>query len=93
MMFGYACRDTNILHPTAMVILQEFSESYDQLRKKDKRFLPDGKAQITGLYKNNKLVSIKTFTICYQNTEKERDKTDKILKKLAIKICEKYNIK
>jgi len=93
MMFGYACRDTNVLLPTAMVILQEFSASYDELRKKDKRFLPDGKAQITGLYKNNKLVSIKKFTICYQNTEIERDKTDKIIKNLALKICKKYNIK
>ena len=75
-----------------MVILQEFSQFYDDLRKKDKRFLPDGKAQITGYYNNNKLMKIKTFTICYQNTEKDREKTDSILKELAINISKKYNI-
>lgn len=93
MMFGFACRDTNQMLPTAMVILQELSQKYDELSKKDKRFLPDGKAQITGIYdKNNKLVSIKTFTICYQNTEKDRKNTDLILKQICEKICEKYNI-
>ena len=71
MMFGYACKDTDKYLPAAMVILQELSQAYDELRKKDNRFLPDGKAQITGKYENDKLVSIKAFTICYQNTEEE----------------------
>ena len=92
MMFGYACNDNDKYLPTAMVILQEFSKQYDELRKKDKRFLPDGKAEITGYYENNKLISIKTFTICYQNTEIEREKTDEIIKELAISISKKYNI-
>ena len=93
MMFGYACRDTKEMLPTAMVILQKLSKSYDKLRQKDKRFLSDGKAQITGLYDdNNKLVGIKTFTICYQNTEKERDKTDKIIMDICNDICSEYNL-
>lgn len=92
MMFGYACRDTKEYLPTAMVILQKLSREYDELRKKDKRFLADGKAQITGMYENNKLQKIKTFTICYQNTEEEREETDKILKDIANKICKEYNI-
>ena len=93
MMFGYACNDTDKYLPVSMVILQELSESYDKLRKKDKRFLSDGKAQITGLYDNNKLKSIKVFTICYQNTEEEREKTDKILIEMVEKIVSKYGIK
>ena len=92
MMFGYACRDNDKFLPTAMVILQELSQYYDELRKNDNRFLPDGKAQITGIYKNNKLKEIKTFTICYQNTENDRTKTDDIIKNIANKICKKYNI-
>ncbi len=92
MMFGYACRDNDKYLPTAMVILQRFSEEYDNLRKIDKRFLPDGKAEITGIYNKDKLIKIKTFTICYQNTEEERDKTDKIIKDMANKICADYNI-
>ena len=92
MMFGYACNDNELYLPTAMVILQELSREYDELRKKDSRFLPDGKAQITGYYENNKLVKIKTFTICYQNTEVERNETDKILTDLATSISNKYGI-
>lgn len=92
MMFGYACKDTLEYLPTSMVILQKFSIAYDELRKKDKRFLPDGKAQITGLYENNKLVKIKTFTACYQNTEEEREETDKIIIDTINKIVSEYNI-
>lgn len=93
MMFGYAVRDTQEFLPTAMVILQTLSMAYDNLRKEDKRFLPDGKAQITGIYSDEgKLLSIKTFTICYQNSEEERDKTDKIIIDMCEDICKKYNV-
>lgn len=93
MMFGYACNDTPQMLPIAMVILQEFARRYDEIRKHDDRFLPDGKAQITGIYDDDfKLVRIKDFTISYQNTEIERNKTDNILIQEAIHICNKYNI-
>ena len=93
-MFGYACNQTNKYLPKAMVILQELSMEYDLLRKKDSRFKSDGKAQITGYYDEDmNLIKIKYFTISYQNTETERDKTDKIIKSLVKKICDKYSIK
>ena len=93
MMFGYACKDTKELLPLAMVILQKFSMAYDELRKKDSRFLADGKAQITGIYdENNKLIKIKTFTICYQNRENDRVNTDKIIEDIARGICNEYNV-
>lgn len=93
MMFGFACDDTPEGLPTAMVILQELSKFYDELRKSDKRFLPDGKAQITGYYDDNmELQKIKTFTISYQNTEDEREETDKILRDKVTEIAKKYGI-
>lgn len=93
MMFGYACRETAQHLPKAMVILQELSRFYDMLRRSDDRFLPDGKAQITGVYNDDgKLVEIKDFTISYQNTEVERFDTDKILIDSATKICHEYGI-
>ena len=92
MMFGYACRDTKEYLPLSMVILQKLSETYDELRQKDNRFLPDGKAQITGIYENNKLIKIKTFTICYQNTEQGREETDNILKNIVNNLCKEYYI-
>ena len=33
MMFGYACNETEELLPLAQVILQEFSQRYNTLRK------------------------------------------------------------
>lgn len=93
MMFGYACNDNLFYLPTAMVILKELSKEYDNLLKVDNRFKSDGKAQITGYYDENmKLIKIKTFTISYQNTEKERKSTDKIIIDICNNICSKYNI-
>ncbi len=92
MMFGYACNDTLKYLPKAMVILQEFSEAYDNLRLEDNRFLPDGKAQITGEYEDSKLLKIKTFTICYQNTETDRESTDSRIIEIATEICKKYDV-
>ena len=94
MMFGFACDDTEELLPLAMVILQKLSVQYDKLRMVDRRFLSDGKAQITGYYnKDMKLQRIKAFTICYQNTEEERAATDEIIKCVARKICDTYRVK
>jgi len=93
MMFGYACNETPQKLPKAMVILQDFAITYDQLRKVDSRFKSDGKAQITGYYdENNYLTKIKTFTICYQNTEENRKHTDEIVKAIAAGICRENHV-
>ncbi|WP_295249004.1 methionine adenosyltransferase domain-containing protein [Ruminococcus sp.] len=93
MMFGYACRDTVDYIPTAMAILQDLSAFYDRLVKIDDRFLPDGKAQITGFYdENNKLEYIKDFIISYQNKETNRAETDKILTDYCETLCSNYGI-
>lgn len=92
-MFGYACDDTKQMLPLAMIILQEFTHSYDILRRLNPTiFFSDGKAQITGYYENNKLLKIKNFTISYNNSEKQRKKSDSLIKGLAERICKKYNI-
>ena len=93
MMFGYACNETEEMLPVAMVILQKLSKEYDNLRVVDNMFLSDGKAQITGVYDDNmKLIKIKDFTISYQNTETDRERTDNIIKDIATRICNEYNI-
>lgn len=97
MVFGYATNETPELLPKAQVILQKIAEQYDELRRRDPRFKPDGKAQITGEYIGTRreamiLQRIKTLTISYQNTEKDRAETDKIIQKLAEKVCLNYDI-
>ena len=93
MMFGFACDDNAEYKPTAMVIMQEFSKFYDELRQKDSRFLADGKTQLTGEYDDNmRLVKIKDWTISYQNTETNRAETDQILIDKAREIAGKYGV-
>ena len=92
MMFGYANNETTHLLPKAMVILQKFSRFYDELRKVDSRFKPDGKAQLTGEYEDGKLIRIKTATVCYQNDEEEREATDLILFLELTKIANNYGV-
>ena len=93
MMFGYACNDTEEMLPLAQVILQKLSKWYDEERQKCPYLLPDGKAQITGYYDENmKLKKIKYFTVSYQNDERHRDYTDKLIKEKCIEICKRYNI-
>lgn len=93
MMFGYACNDTAEMLPTAMVILQKLSKWYDQKRKECPYLLPDGKAQITGYYNDKmKLQKIKYFTVSYQNDEKHREYTDKLIKEACQTICHEHNI-
>lgn len=93
MMFGYACRDTHNNVPLAMYILQSLSMYYDFLRAGDSRFLPDGKAQITGCYdESGRLRYIKDFVISYQNTEVEREETDQILIDYCRNLCHQYYI-
>ena len=85
MMFGYACDETDLYVPKAMAILQEFSRTYEAMRKKNPElFYADGKAQITGYYDDDfRLTKIKTFTISYQNCETEREYTENLIKTAA----------
>lgn len=93
MMFGFATTETTQLLPKAMVILQQFSRYYDSLRKRDPRFLPDGKAQLTGMYDDEmRLKGIKTATICYQNTEKYRKETDLHLRNVLEEIALEHGV-
>lgn len=93
MMFGFACDETSDYKPIAMQLLQDFSRFYDELRQQDTRFLPDGKTQITGIYDSNMhLVKIKDWTISYQNTEEDREATDKILMDKARELAKKYDL-
>ena len=93
-MFGYASNETQYYVPKAMAILQEFSRTYEGMRKKNPDlFYADGKAQITGYYDDEfRLTKIKTFTISYQNSETDRKFTDHLIKTAAEMICYKYKV-
>ena len=68
--------------------------SVDALSEINKDFYPDGKAQITGVYDDDfNIVSIKDFTISYNNSEKNRQETDQILRDIADGLCERFGLK
>jgi len=93
MVFGYACNDTSYKLPKAQVILQSFAYIYDSLRLQMKDLLPDGKAQITGIYDDEmNIQSIDTFVVSYQNREMDRQYTNKFLKAKIIQLCENYGL-
>lgn len=93
MMFGYACNDNKRFLPTAMVILQDFAQFYDNWRKDNETIKPDGKAQITGLYDDNfKLLKIAKAVVSYQNDEKHRDTNDAIIENKLKELATKYKV-
>lgn len=93
-MYGFATAETEEMLPRAQVILQELASAYDRIRQTDSRFLPDGKAQITGLYDEDtgRLLSILDLVVSYQNTEEERPETDAMLRALALALCDKHGV-
>ena len=94
MMFGYACDDTPECLPLAQTILIELAKAYDRLvHERPNVYFPDGKAQITGIYDDDfRLKEIKTFTISYQNNERNRFATDNEIRSIAKGICNRYCI-
>lgn len=91
--YGYACNETEKLLPKSMVILQEFSRKYDELTKKDVRFLPDGKVAITALYDDdNRLLKIKSANINFQNTNENKEELNNTIESLFTTIANKFDV-
>ena len=89
--YGYACDESKEMLPVAMLILQRFSRLYDEAFKAHPSLLgPDGKAQITGVYEDGRLVGIDTFLVSYQNSEADRELSDSIVKGLALDAIGKH---
>ena len=94
MMFGYATCETEYYVPKAMAILQDIAIMYDDIRAHyPETFYPDGKAQITGYYDDEKhLVKIKTLVVSYHNCENKREWSDEILHHNILNILDEYEM-
>ncbi|MCE3038158.1 methionine adenosyltransferase [Helicobacter anatolicus] len=69
LMFGYACKETDVLMPLPLWLSHQITSNL-ALKRKDGTlpFLrPDGKAQVTVRYENNKPVAIDTIVISTQH--------------------------
>lgn len=66
--YGYATKETPIMLPKTMLMLQDIAKDYDKLCKTNPIFLPDGKVIMKGIYKNDKLMKISSINVNHQNT-------------------------
>lgn len=92
-MFGYATSETNEYMPLPILLANKLTKKLAEVRKSNSNsFLkPDGKAQVTVEYDNDKIVRVDTIIIACQHT-KEVDKEtlekyiiDNVIKKIIPK--------
>jgi S-adenosylmethionine synthetase len=71
MMFGYACRETEVLMPMPIYLAHKLAERLTQVRKQDaSTFLrPDGKSQVSVVYEDDKPIAVDTIVVSTQHSE------------------------
>jgi S-adenosylmethionine synthetase len=71
MMFGYACRETEVLMPMPIYLAHKLAERLAHVRKQDpSSFLrPDGKSQVSIIYDGDRPVEVDTVVVSTQHSE------------------------
>ena len=71
LMFGYACRETDVLMPLPITMAHRMAQQLAKVRKDGTLpwVLPDGKTQVTAEYDGDKPVRIETVVVSTQHTE------------------------
>ncbi len=71
LMFGYACRETDVLMPLPLTVAHRMAQQLAKVRKDGTLpwVRPDGKTQVTCLYEDNKPVTIDTVVVSTQHDE------------------------
>jgi S-adenosylmethionine synthetase len=71
LMFGYACRETDVLMPLPITMAHRMAQELAKVRKNGTLpwVRPDGKTQVTVQYEDNKPVKIETVVVSTQHDE------------------------
>ena len=87
LMFGYACKETNVLMPLPITLAHKLTSTLAKVRKSGVLpFLrPDGKAQVSVRYVDGKPVAIDTIVISTQHSENisQNDLKDAIIEEVV----------
>lgn len=96
MMFGYACNETPELMPLPITLSHRLAEKIDDARtKKILPYLrPDGKTQVSILYKNGKPKKITSVVLAVPHDEKVELDTVKsdLYKKVVVPVLKRYKL-
>jgi len=90
LMFGYACRETEVLMPLPIYLAHRLTERLAEVRKEGiiPYLRPDGKAQISVKYVDGKPVSVKTVVVSTQHApdvsqeQIHKDITEEVIRKV-----------
>ncbi len=96
MMFGYACDETPEFMPMPIIIAHALTQKIDQMRitKKLSWLRPDGKAQVTVKYENQRPVKIEKLVAAVAHDEKMSadDVRSQIVKYIFQPVLKKYGL-
>jgi S-adenosylmethionine synthetase len=94
MMFGYACKETTELMPLPITLAHALTRRIDEAREKGelKWLRPDGKAQVTVRYENDKPVAIEKLVAAVAHDEKATagEVREDVIKHIFTPILKKY---
>lgn len=96
MMFGYACNETPQLMPLPIALAHQLAQRLDELRQKELPYLrPDGKAQVTVAYENDKPVAVNHVVVAIpHNPDVTREQVKKdVYQKGVAPLLAKYGYK
>jgi S-adenosylmethionine synthetase len=95
MMFGYACNETPELMPVPIMLAHRITRALDDAHAKLPYLRPDGKAQVTIRYENDKPVEVTHVTIAKPHSEDitlEEVKAD-LFREIVAPILNEYKFK
>lgn len=94
MMFGYACDETKELMPLPISLAHEITKNIDQARinKKISWLRPDGKAQVSVLYKDGEPKEITNLVVAVAHEEKVKPEIvrKEVINKILKPVLKKY---
>lgn len=97
MMFGYACKETPELMPLPIALAHALTRRIDEVRENGtlKWLRPDGKAQVTVRYEDDKPVAVEKLVAAVAHDEKATagDAREDIVKHVFTPVLKKYGFK